>query len=296
MFPPEDDSLLNFGSSNELREPFVIDPSRGMLNQAARSDDRVFKLIVAYDGTNYFGWQYQPDQPTVQRCVEAALGKVLGCPQWPARASSRTDTGVHAVGQVVVFKTNLWRASADRFVPALNTHLPDDIVIRSCEEVAANFHPHANCTGKRYRYRLYSSRVADPLDCRFHWWVKHRLNTHAMQEAAAMLIGTHDFAAFETSGSPRQHTVRTLRAIDLESHRYLDGEHITIEIEADGFLYNMVRNIVGTLVVVGRQRQTPSWVREVLASLDRREAGQTAPPQGLQLLQIFFADPLPPSI
>lgn len=290
MFPPEDDPLLDGDSPKNLGEPTVVDPLRGMLNQAPRIDDRVFKLIVAYDGTNYFGWQYQPDQPTVQRCIEAALGKVLGCPRWPARASSRTDTGVHAVGQVVVFKTNLWRAPADRFVPALNTHLPDDIVIRSCEEVAVTFNPHAHCTGKRYRYRLYSSRVADPLDCRFHWWVKHRLNVAAMREAAALLIGKHDFAAFETSGSPREHTVRTVRAIEIESRGYLDGEQVTIEIEADGFLYNMVRNIVGTLVVVGRQRQPPTWVRDVLVSLDRREAGQTAPPQGLQLLQIFFAD------
>lgn len=268
----------------------ACDLTQGWLKYGTKSDERVFKLIVAYDGTNYFGWQYQPDQPTVQQFIESALGTVLGHPRWPARASSRTDAGVHALGQVVVFKTNAWRAPADRLTPALNTHLPNDIVIRSAEEVSPNFHPLAFCVGKRYRYRVYSSRVADPLDGRFHWWVKHRLNVDAMREAAEMLIGKYDFAAFETSGSPRQNTVRTVRAIEIESHAYLDGQQISLEIEADGFLYNMVRNIVGTLVVVGRQRQSPSWVREVLVSKDRREAGQTAPPQGLQLLEIFFAD------
>ena len=265
-------------------------PVEGLLKNETKSDERVFKLIVAYDGTNYFGWQYQPDQPTVQRFIESALGTVLGHPRWPARASSRTDAGVHALGQVVVFKTNAWRAPADRLTPALNTHLPDDIVVRSAEEVQPNFHPLAFCTGKRYRYRVYSSRIADPLDGRFHWWVKHRLSVDAMREAAALLLGKHDFAAFETSGSPRHSTVRTVRAIEIESQAYLDGQRISIEIEADGFLYNMVRNIAGTLVVVGRQRQPPSWAREVLESKDRREAGQTAPPQGLQLLEIYFAD------
>ena len=268
----------------------ACDLTQGWLKYGTKCDERVFKLIVAYDGTSYFGWQYQPDQPTVQQFIESALGTVLGHPRWPARASSRTDAGVHALGQVVVFKTNAWRAPADRLTPALNTHLPNDIVIRSAEEVSPNFHPLAFCVGKRYRYRVYASRVADPLDGRFHWWIKHRLNVDAMREAAEMLIGKYDFAAFETSGSPRQNTVRTVRAIEIESHAYLDGRQISIEIEADGFLYNMVRNITGTLVVVGRQRQSPSWVREVLVSKDRREAGQTAPPQGLQLLEIFFAD------
>lgn len=290
MFPPDEevrsDLPKEVGTAATSDETAV----EGLLKDETKSGERVFKLIVAYDGTNYFGWQYQPDQPTVQQHIEKALGTVLGHPRWPARASSRTDAGVHALGQVVVFKTSAWRAPADRLTPALNTHLPDDIVVRSAEEVHPNFHPLAFCIGKRYRYRVYSSRIADPLDGRFHWWVKHRLNVEAMREAAALLLGKHDFAAFETSGSPRQNTVRTVRVIGIESHDYLDGQRISIEIEADGFLYNMVRNIAGTLVVVGRKRQPPSWARAVLESKDRREAGQTAPPQGLQLLEIYFAD------
>lgn len=260
------------------------------LTRTTRSDERVFKLVVAYDGTNYFGWQRQPEKPTVQRRIELALGKVLGQSHWPVRASSRTDAGVHALGQVVAFKTHLWSAPADRLVPALNTFLPADIVVRSCSEATPNFHPLVHCIGKRYRYRIYSSRIADPLDGRFHWWVKQRLNVDAMREAAGRLIGTHDFAAFETSGSPRESTVRTVQAIDIASQQYLDGTRIDVEIAADGFLYNMVRNIVGTLVVVGRGREPIDWISHVLLSLDRRLAGQTAPPQGLHLLEIFLAD------
>ncbi len=257
------------------------------------SDERVFKLIVAYDGTKYCGWQRQPVQPTVQKAVELALGKVLGQPRWPVRATSRTDTGVHALGQVVVFRSSLWRAPAERLAPAMNTVLPSDIVVRSACEVAADFNPHAQCSGKRYRYRVYASRIADPLDGRFHWWVKRKLNIEAMQAAANLLLGKHDFVAFETNGSPRQCTIRTVRAIEIQSRQYLDGQQIDFEIEADGFLYNMVRNIVGTLVVVGRERRPPSWVLEVLSSKDRREAGQTAQPQGLHLLEVYFAEPSP---
>ncbi len=259
------------------------------LRRETKSDERVFKLIVAYDGTNYFGWQRQPVQPTVQRSFELALGKVLGKPRWPVRASSRTDAGVHAIGQVVAFKSNLWRAPADRLIPALNTHLPDDIVVRRCEDAATDFHPLVHCIGKRYRYRVYASRIADPLDGRFHWWTKRPLNIEAMRDAACRLVGRLDFAAFETSGSPRESTIRTVHAIDIESNSYLDGTHINIEVAADGFLYNMVRNIVGTLVHVGRERQPPSWVSDVLVSLDRRKAGQTAPAKGLHLIEVELA-------
>jgi tRNA pseudouridine38-40 synthase len=266
-------------------------PAIEVAGTSATGDERAFKLIVAYDGTRYFGWQRQPVQPTVQKAVELALGKVLGQPRWPVRATSRTDTGVHALGQVVVFRTAIWRAPAERLAPAMNTVLPADIVVRSACEVPVGFNPHAMCTGKRYRYRVYASRIADPLDGRFHWWVKRKLNVAAMQEAAKLLLGKHDFVAFETNGSPRQCTVRNVRAIDIQCRQHLDGQQIEFEIEADGFLYNMVRNIVGTLVVVGRERRSPNWVLDVLASKDRREAGQTAQPQGLQLLEVYFADP-----
>jgi tRNA pseudouridine38-40 synthase len=269
-------------------QPSEDDPEQSPVAQS-RAGDRAYKLIVAYDGTNYCGWQRQPDQPTVQKQIEKAIGKVLGHSRWPARGSSRTDTGVHAIGQVVAFKTSQWRAPAERWTPALNTVLPDDIVVRSATEVPCTFNPLANCTGKRYRYRIYASRIADPLDGRFHWWVKRRLNVTAMRAAALHLLGEHDFAGFETNGSPRQNTIRTVRAIDIQSAEHLDGQQVIIEVEADGFLYNMVRNIVGTLVIVGRERQHPEWITEVLISRDRRMAGQTAPPQGLHLLEVYFA-------
>ncbi len=259
--------------------------------EQSRAGERVFKLIVAYDGTNYCGWQRQPSAPTVQKQIEKAIGAVLRQPRWPARASSRTDAGVHAIGQVVAFRTSLWRAPADRWTPALNTELPDDIVVRQCTEVPSNFNPLAHCSGKRYRYRIYASRIADPLDARYHWWVKRKLNLEAMRQAASLLLGQHDFAGFETNGSPRQNTIRTVRDIQIAGREYLDGHRLEIEIEADGFLYNMVRNIVGTLVIVGRGSQPPEWVGHVLRSLDRKQAGQTAPAQGLHLLEVYFHDP-----
>lgn len=269
-------------------QPFESDAEAEVISDP---NERVFKLIVAYDGTNYCGWQRQPVQPTIQKQLEKALGAVLGQPRWPVRASSRTDTGVHAIGQVVAFRTALWRAAAERLTPALNTELPDDIVIRRSSEAPRNFNPLANCTGKRYRYRIYASRVADPLDGRFHWWIKRRLNIDAMRAAAELLLGEHDFASFETNGSPRQNTTRNVRAIDIQSCEYLDGQQITVEIEANGFLYNMVRNIVGTLWIVGREQKPPSWIGEVLAAGDRKQAGQTAPPQGLHLLEVYFECP-----
>lgn len=249
---------------------------------------RTFKLIVAYDGTHYAGWQRQPDRPTIQGEIENALASVLGQARCHVRASSRTDAGVHAIGQVVVFRSQTWKANADRLPLALSCFLPRDIVVRSATEVPTSFHLLSDCIGKRYRYRIYSSRIADPLDARFHWWIKRPLDVDNMRIAADYLMGTHDFASLETSGSPRTSTIRTIRAIDIDQQEARDGQQLTIEIEADGFLYNMVRNIVGTLVQVGIGRQNPSWVNDVLASKDRKQAGQTAPPQGLHLLEIYF--------
>ena len=296
MLPPNESAADELPADETAAEEMTADEATvpAYLARETKSDERVFRLIVAYDGTNYFGWQRQPTKPTVQRAIELALGKVLGRPRWPVRASSRTDAGVHAVGQVVVFKSNLWRAPADRLLPALNTWLPDDIVVRSCEDAEPNFHPLVHCIGKRYRYRIYASRIPDPLDGRFHWWIKTALDVEAMREAASLLVGKHDFAAYETSGSPRESTIRTVHAIDIESKNYLDGTHVNIEVAADGFLYNMVRNIVGTLVVVGRKRAAPVWVTEVLKSQDRREAGQTAPAKGLHLLAVQLATSIEP--
>jgi tRNA pseudouridine38-40 synthase len=245
-------------------------------------------LTIAYDGTNYFGWQRQPEHPTVQAEVEQAFGAITGDSKVVAYASSRTDTGVHAVGQSVVFRTGRWQAPAAKLAFAMNTKLPLDIVIRNSREVPLDFHPLRDSHGKRYRYQIYSSRTGDPLGARTHWWVKRRLSLEDMLAAAHYIRGEHDFRSFESAGSPRQNTVRVVRKLSIDCRPHLDGRMLTIDVEANGFLYNMVRNIVGTLVQVGVGRQPPSWIPQVFAARDRQVAGATAPPQGLCLMEVLY--------
>lgn len=249
---------------------------------------QAYRLTLAYDGSGYFGWQRQPEHPTVQACVEAALSEITGEQGIKAYASSRTDTGVHAIGQSAVFRTRHWNAPADKIPFALNTRLPLDIVAREAVQVPVAFHPLRNSTGKRYLYQVYSSRKADPIQARTHWWVRRRLDLSDMRIAAANLLGEHDFRSFESSGSPRQNTVRTVRSLDVDCRPHMDGLLFEFRIEANGFLYNMVRNIVGTLVQVGVGREVPDWITEVLAARDRRLAGATAPPQGLCLVEVLY--------
>lgn len=248
---------------------------------------KAYLLTVAYDGSSFCGWQYQPGLPSVQQQLEEALKSVLGT-SVRALASSRTDAGVHALAQAVVVRTDAWSAPADRLPFALNTRLPPVVVVRDAREVPMHFHPLRDSTGKRYQYQIYNSRKGDPLGSRTHWWVRRKMCLERMQAAADLLIGTHDFASFESAGSPRSSTVRTVKALTIGSVEHLDGHLFTISVEADGFLYNMVRNIVGTLVQVGVGRERPEWVTQVLAARDRQQAGATAPPQGLALVQVFF--------
>lgn len=264
------------------------DPARLDAEAESAEASRAFLMTLAYDGTNYFGWQVQPDQPTVQQAVETALAQVLDVDSIRIHASSRTDTGVHAVGQAAVFRTAAWKAPADRLPFALNTRLPRDVVARSAVEVPLGFHPLRDSTGKRYRYRVFSSRVEDPILARTHWWIRRRASLEWMRQAAEQLVGRHDFYSFQSAGSPRSSTIRTVRSLTVTQERHLDGQLFTIEIEADGFLYNMVRNIIGTLVQVGVGRASPAWVGDVLAAKDRCVAGATAPPQGLVLVEVLF--------
>jgi|LakMenEpi03Aug12_release.lakeMendotaPanAssembly.Ray.scaffolds.fasta_scaffold00589_8 tRNA pseudouridine38-40 synthase len=248
---------------------------------------RVYLLTVAYDGSAYCGWQYQPGLPSVQETLERALRAVLGHPV-RALASSRTDTGVHALAQAVAFRSPAWNASLQNLPFALNTHLPLSVVVRQASEVPPTFHPLRNSTGKRYRYLVYNSRIGDPIGSRTHWWVRRRMNLEAMQAAAAHLIGKHDFYSFQSAGSPRSSTVRTIRSLTVQAQPYLDGQMFSVQVEADGFLYNMVRNIVGTLVQVAVGRKPDQWILQVLAARDRQAAGAAAPPQGLTLMEVMF--------
>ena len=249
---------------------------------------RALLMTVAYDGSNYCGWQRQPDHPTVQATLEQALFEVTGDKSIRALASSRTDTGVHAIGQSVLCKTKYWKAPADKLPFALNTKLPLDIVVREAVDVPLDFFPLRHSTGKRYRYQVYCSRKGDPINARTHWWVRRRMSLERMQTAACHLVGEHDFASFESTGSPRSSTIRTVRELTVTVSEHMDGKLFSFEIEANGFLYNMVRNIVGTLVQVGVGREEPEWIRTVLNAGDRCVAGATAPPQGLCLMKVFY--------
>jgi tRNA pseudouridine38-40 synthase len=247
---------------------------------------RVFKLTLAYDGTNYSGWQRQSGAATIQETLERTLEKITG-ESIRTTASGRTDAGVHALAQVVSF------ASATHLEPAvlakaLNAELPHDLAIVDCEQAADDFHAIACARRKRYRYVLDDGAVRDVFARSYVWQYRQSLDAAAMHRAAQALVGRHDFSSFETSGSPRASSVRTVYDLTVERQGGAGGSRIVLEIEADGFLYNMVRAIVGTLVEVGRGAQSEQWPAEVLAACDRDAAGQTAPPQGLFLVHVEY--------
>lgn len=249
---------------------------------------RYFKLTVAYDGTAYAGWQIQVGRPTIQGMLERAMARLVKV-RVPITGSGRTDSGVHALGQVASLATDAWAAPAERLAVALNTKLPDDIRVLASEEMAKDFHAIRDATGKRYRYQMQIGGVRDPFEYRYRWHLPGPLDIAVMRQAARQLCGTHDFAAFQASGSARKTTVRTVRDLVLADQRGRAGEQmLDIEIEANGFLYNMVRNIVGSLVLVGHGKEPAEWIDRVLASRDRTQAGPTAPPQGLFLMHVHY--------
>ncbi len=305
-----------------------------------------FKLTVSYDGTNYRGWQLQPDVPTVQGVLETALAAILGRSVRVA-GSSRTDTGVHAFGQVVSFsaQTNI---PASALARAVNTKLPDDVRVLTAEEVSETFHAIGSAKRKRYRYVIHDGPHRPVFHRCYCWHVPARLDAAAMHRAAQGLVGRHDFRSFESNWPTRDSSVRTIlgcevsrlsqhangdplaivpltpqigacesaarpiaageglqgeasqhQTVDREATQHPETEpvagsllgeshFVAIEVEADGFLYNMVRAIVGTLYEVGRGKQPESWPTAVLAAQDRQAAGMTAPPQGLFLLWIEY--------
>jgi len=251
---------------------------------------RCFHLTVAYDGSDFFGWQWQPDRRTVQGVIEEAIERVTG-EKLRVVGSGRTDAGVHARGQAVSFQSST-RLAAEILLRALNANLPPDARVVGAVEAAADFCAMRASTGKRYRYVIDNGRIPDLFSRQRAWFVRDELDLDAMREAARLLVGRHDFKTYESSGSPRLGTCRTIRdfTVSRESPG-LDQEWIVVEVEADGFLYNMVRNLVGTLVEVGRGKQSASWPREILAARERRLAGPTAPPQGLYLLRVYFPQP-----
>ncbi len=241
------------------------------------------KLVVAYDGTAYSGWQIQPNGRTVQEMLHRALSELLGTPTEVVGAS-RTDAGVHALGNVAVFDT---RSSipSEKFAFALNTYLPEDIRIQASEEVPAEFHPRFTETVKTYEYRILNRRIPDPtrrLNTLFHY---RKLDIEPMRAAADYLVGTHDFASFASSGMEEgKSTIRTI--FDLRVDR--NEDLITIRVTGNGFLYHMVRIIAGTLIEVGEGKRMPESIRDCIDTRLRENAGPTAPARGLTLCEIKY--------
>lgn len=315
------------------------------------------KLVVAYDGTNYSGWQIQPNAVTIEQQLDKAINSLTG-ENIHVIGASRTDAGVHAMGNVAVFKTNS-TIPGRRWAYAINRFLPDDIVVQASWEVEKNFHPRHCNTVKTYEYKILNTPFPFPKERNYSWHVSHDLNINNMKEAAQILIGEHDFKSFCCVRTQTESTVRHIYSIEIIkeniynknisekfSNKYnndsikkngdnnkncLDmkasdnmsglsdkifgknyscddklqnnnvsaanradnisnGSYITIRIKGNGFLYNMVRIIAGTLMQVGRGQLTPAAVQNMLLSKDRCSAGQTAPPQGLTLMGIDYVD------
>ena len=282
---------------------------------------RTLRMTLAYDGTNYCGWQLQPNGVSLQQVVERALSQFT---REPVRvtASGRTDAGVHAIGQVISFETSS-TAPCHGFLHGLPVHLPDDVVVRAVEEAAPGFNARYDAKRKWYRYVIHNSPIRLPFLRTSALWQRSHLNDQAMHEAASVLLGTHDFRCFETQWPNRSSSIRTIfrstvtrasgwpvwgesneqRTTSHEPEAIqtvavpstlnsqpstLNPPYICFDIEADGFLYNMVRAIVGTLIHVGRGRWSADDMRRILDTGDRSAAGETAPAHGLCLMRVDY--------
>lgn len=241
-----------------------------------------FKLTVAYDGTNYCGWQIQPNGITIEEVLNKKLSKLTGS-DIRVIGASRTDSGVHALGNVAVFDSDT-TIPPRRLSHALNQRLPEDIVVVKSEEVPLNWHPRYCNSVKTYEYHILNAEIPDPTRRLTRYFVSYKLDLEKMKEAAGYLAGEHDFASFCNVRTNVEDTVRIVYSVDIDKR----GDEITIRITGNGFLYNMVRIIVGTLLRVGRGFYTPGQVKDILEARDRQAAGVTAPPHGLMLVGIEY--------
>src|SRR5438552_6958936 len=243
---------------------------------------RDLQLTLSYDGTGFSGWQTQPGYRTGQETLERAIALLTG-EAVRANASGRTDTGVHAVGQVVNFYSTS-RLAPDALVRALNAHLPPDVVVSAAADMPQAFDANRDARRKLYRYVIHDGPVANVFLRRYCCQSRHPLDVALMRAATEPLRGRHDFHSFETDWPNRMSSVRTITHLALSRM----GDWIWLDVEADGFLYNMVRAIAGTLINVGRGYWPVSQVAEILEAEDRREAGPTAPAQGLFLMRVTY--------
>lgn len=244
---------------------------------------RNIKVTIAYDGTAYHGFQRQTeDLPTIQQVLEETLTMIVKHPVTVIGAG-RTDAGVHARGQVINFHTDC-RIPADRLALAMNSLLPPDIVAARAEDAEASFHAQFAAKGKVYTYHIYNSRIPSAFDRLYSWHIPQKLDVDKMRQAAKFIVGEHDFTAFRAAGSKAKTSVRHVRRVDIDCA----PPHLYITAEANGFLYNMVRIITGTLLYVGKGKLSPDDVRRFVESGSRAEAGPTVPPQGLCLMEVKY--------
>ena len=246
---------------------------------------RRIKLTVAYDGTNYCGWQVQPNGITIEEVLNKAICTLTG-EEIAVIGASRTDSGVHAMGNIAVFDTGS-RIPAERFSYALNQRLPEDIVVTKSEEVSLDWHPRYQNSLKTYEYHILNTKTPVPTKRLYNCFVSFDLDVNRMRQGAQYLLGDHDFAAFCCIRTNAKTTVRTVTDLQIQQNP-LKPEEITIRITGNGFLYNMVRIIAGVLIRVGRGFYEPEKVLELLEGRERKKEAVTAPPQGLCLMEIVY--------
>jgi len=250
---------------------------------------RTIKILIEYDGSAYGGWQRQPHSPTVQGEIERAI-RAFAPEVEHVQVAGRTDSGVHALGQVAHFQTET-ELEARRIAPAINFHLPRDIVVHEARDMPASFNARHDSLWKRYRYRIYNGPQETALDRRFSWWLRAPLDISAMERAATELVGEHDFNAFRSVHCEAAHAIREMFSITISTvERPPLGTFIDIVFHANAFCRHMCRILAGTLVEVGLGKTEVASVATILASRDRTKAGQTAPPGGLTLLEVRYPD------
>lgn len=240
------------------------------------------KMIVEYDGSRYYGLQKQPNKETVQSEIERAIKEITN-EDVTITYSGRTDAGVSAYGQVVSFKSDT-DILPDKLCLALNAHLKKSIIIQNVEYVDMDFHPRYSCKGKKYMYIINNSKYGSAIYRKNEYHVPQKLNIEKMKEAIEHFKGTHDFKGFKASGTSNKDSVRTIYEANVECN----NERIYITLKGNGFLYNMVRIITGTLIDVGLEKISPSEIPNIINSGDRKKAGKTVPPHGLYLMEVYY--------
>jgi tRNA pseudouridine38-40 synthase len=249
------------------------------------ASQRNIKLTLAYDGTDFSGWQIQSEDRTVQGAVQAALGRMHGHPV-RLTAAGRTDAGVHATGQVANFYTDLHSIPAERFRDAINSYLPNDVRVLTSREVPARFHARRAALLREYRYYILSAPVCPPHLRRYCYWTRRRIDVAKLNEMASLLVGEHDFTSFSSRGDHNRSKVRRIET----SSFHVEGEFLIYTVAAGSFLWKMVRTVVGTMLMLEEAGQGPAEFGRILEARSRFEAGGTASPRGLFLERVVYAD------